>query len=154
MSHALEALVGQTHAVAEFASRWVRARVVGLPQNFALVPLSVALREDIEELVGTDKQGRFLAFAALSDAVAEAVAEASSAGALAHIETEYFGGVGEQRAVVWEQGRVTLGPLEDEHAVNAALRRLGVWTDGTADEFDTLGLSRFRDTETAGRQAS
>lgn len=43
--------------VAEFASRWWRARPVGLRQDFALVPVTAALHDDIVELADLKASG-------------------------------------------------------------------------------------------------
>ena len=56
------------------------------------------------------------------------------------IMTEYFGGVGEQWAVVFE-GRSRIGELR---TINSALAELGLACQDTRDQFDTLGLGDFR----------
>jgi hypothetical protein len=69
------------------------------------------------------------------------------------IETDYFGGTGSQAAAVY-QGRVEiLAPESSEIAelghsigpINNALRRLGVLAIVGRDEFETVGLYRYRD---------
>ncbi|XVV14065.1 hypothetical protein ACQP2X_06825 [Actinoplanes sp. CA-131856] len=72
--------------------------------------------------------------------LAAAVAGAEAPFAL--VVTEYFGGVGEQWACVFEAGRRVEG-VED---INGALRVLGVRADGGLDEFDTVGLDAHRGT--------
>jgi hypothetical protein len=80
----------------------------------------------------------------------------------AYVEIEFFGGVGSQTAVGWEDGNEAFGPLrtqtpgEDrdgggfstvpkaDMAVNAVLRWLGIQADSGRDEFDTVGLSQRR----------
>lgn len=54
--------------------------------------------------------------------------------------TEYFGGVGEQLAAVFE-GET---PMQTDGTINEALRGLGVSTDPGKDEFDTVGLGQYR----------
>lgn len=73
----------------------------------------------------------------------------------AYIEAEFWGGTGTQASVVFEQGRVLSGPEISAHAINSALRQLGV-TDGPSitflslpvttgrDPFDMVGLGRHR----------
>lgn len=36
----------------------------------------------------------------------------STTGPVAHVEADCFGGVGEQRAAVWADGALTVGPLD------------------------------------------
>jgi hypothetical protein len=66
---------------------------------------------------------------------------------VAYIEAEDFGGRGLQASIVWEHG-ATIRPLEvaTYGPINAALRLLGVQRAGT-DEFDALGLGRYRHTD-------
>ncbi|MEU6063612.1 MULTISPECIES: hypothetical protein [Streptomyces] len=85
----------------------------------------------------------------------ERLAEWSDLGPVAVVEAEYFGGVGEQRAAVWERGALVLGPLRIEEGepfgadgspISQALRRLGVRAKGGADEFSAVGLDQHRST--------
>lgn len=162
MSHVLHAVIGPKPSVAGFASLWHRARLVDLPQGFALVPLTAALHDDIAELAGADRRDTFPEFARLSVGVERAVSEASAGGPLGYIETDYFGGCGTQRAIAWDRGRILAGPYatettwdgaayrtspEGERAVNRVLAALGAWTRGRLDAFDSLGLGRFREME-------
>lgn len=62
------------------------------------------------------------------------------------IATEYFGGIGEQAAALY-QGETLI--TDDEQAsdygsINQDLRGLGVERQETKDEFDTVGLSNYR----------
>lgn len=58
------------------------------------------------------------------------------------IHTDYFAGIGEQYACVYENGTqimpTTLGGIDE------ALKTIGVIADGKLDEFDTLNLSEYR----------
>jgi hypothetical protein len=80
---------------------------------------------------------------------------------IAYVETEYFGGPGSQGSIVWDLGRVVLGPLRTgdarewefspvadvalcDRAINQALRYLGVKSVSGVDEFSALGLHRHR----------
>ena len=81
---------------------------------------------------------------------------------LAYIETDYFGGPGEQAAVAWEHGLVVFGPVKTkdlyenrkfvptpllEGAINRAIRLLGVVRGSVRDEFDAVGLGWHRSDE-------
>jgi len=164
MGHKLHAVLGPTTSVAEFASRWVRARLIELSQGFAMVPLTAALHDDIAELADLRMPDPFPGFERLSPGVEAALrADASRAGPIGYIETDYFGGVGEQRSVAWRAGKVFVGPFvsksmwrEDgtrnteppgQRAVNRMLSVLGVVPHEGMDHFDALALGSFRDTE-------
>ncbi|MFJ3302879.1 hypothetical protein ACIPSA_07140 [Streptomyces sp. NPDC086549] len=83
------------------------------------------------------------------------LAEWSARGPVALVEAEYFGGVGEQQAAVWDGGALALGPLRVEEGepfpadgspISQALRRLGVQAGDGQDEFAAVGLGRHRST--------
>jgi hypothetical protein len=72
------------------------------------------------------------------------------------VEAEYFGGVGEQRAAVWADGSLALGPLDEPEMkrfsrasspISQALRRLGARKSLGEDEFKAVGLDRHRNNE-------
>jgi hypothetical protein len=62
---------------------------------------------------------------------------------IALIETDYFGGAGQQKARV-VHGQET--PLETGK-INAALKILGVLNTPDKDEFDVVGLGKYRTNE-------
>jgi len=71
-------------------------------------------------------------------------------GSYLFFETEYFGGDGAQSAVLISNGKITFGPTTAEIGpINYALSKLGVIIgENKQDEFDTIGLDKFRSTET------
>ncbi|KDN82620.1 hypothetical protein [Kitasatospora cheerisanensis] len=77
------------------------------------------------------------------------LADWSAAGPVAYVETDIWGGTGDQAVAVWEHGALTLGPLiaSTGSPISLALRRLGAHADGHRDEFDAVGLGRHRRTE-------
>ena len=87
-----------------------------------------------------------------------ALIQAAGGGQLAYIETNYFGGTGSQAAAVFSAGEVIMRasrpisrePVRRNDPINTALRVLGVQALAGEDEFDAIGLSRFRDLESLG----
>jgi hypothetical protein len=62
------------------------------------------------------------------------------------IETDYFGGRGDQAAAVYRGDREVMAPaVAVVGPINQALRHLGVQAPAGMDEFDAAGLGRFRD---------
>lgn len=59
------------------------------------------------------------------------------------IETDYFGGIGEQFASYYDNGKKVL----HEVRINEALAYLGVQPKADLDAFDTLNLSEYRNSE-------
>lgn len=65
---------------------------------------------------------------------------------LAHVETDYFGGAGDQSAAVWDKGQKVYR-RKATGAINEALRQIGVKEAGGMDRFDTVGLGKYRTNE-------
>ncbi len=88
------------------------------------------------------------------------IKDLSSYGGCAYIETAYFGGMGAQMAEIWENGQMVGGPLISfdgidneikyhqvtivDAAINQALKSIGVSCEAGHDEFDIIGLGRYR----------
>ncbi|HKK76465.1 MAG TPA: hypothetical protein VJ953_15400 [Saprospiraceae bacterium] len=99
-------------------------------------------------------------YESLSPKIRETLKTLSRQGKCAYIETNYFGGLGTQVSEIWENGERIAGPLlsydgiENKmqnpavsvvaEAINQALRDMGVQRAAEKDEFDMLGLGRFR----------
>lgn len=58
--------------------------------------------------------------------------------------TDYFGGVGEQYAAFYKDGVCLYENNNSFGAINLALKDLDVIVEEGKDEFDTLGLGRYR----------
>ena len=63
---------------------------------------------------------------------------------LAYVETDYFGGVGTQAGVLYENGRISIEPRSGDGTINLLLKELGVWCRPGKDAFDSLNLGRYR----------
>ncbi|MEV8313690.1 hypothetical protein AB0Q95_05905 [Streptomyces sp. NPDC059900] len=125
------------------------ARLASIGQGLSLMPMTDALLESVADGAESDALG----FWRLPEEFARTLAAWSTAGPVAYVETEYFGGAGEQQAVVWDRGAIVLGPLHEPEgrslppegsAISRALRRLGVVAGDGEDEFAAVGLGRHR----------
>jgi hypothetical protein len=119
VAYTLEAFLTRSSLGAELAAE-VGSVAVPLDQDVALVPVPEPGDPDDAEL-----RAAFL----------------SDRGPVVYVEAEYFGGVGEQRALLWRGG-----VREELPTINAGLRGLGVRGTADRDEFDSLGLGRPRST--------
>lgn len=67
---------------------------------------------------------------------------------IAHIETDYFGGFGEQVGKLYDNGKKIYHKSDvsdiSEQPINHVLKKLGVIRKSGMDEFDTIGLGKFR----------
>jgi len=117
--------------------------------DFVIIPMDANHYDSWSERLefeSTDARSKVLLDGPFAHHIAAIAAESD----YALIETDYFGGKGDQVAAVYRKGkdepllatnRVTSG------AINTALRSIGVVARVGADEFDTLGLGHYRDFE-------
>lgn len=156
VSYELRALVGRREITAQ-AAREARGTAVELPQGYGLLPITTQV---IERLGGEDPRPFRKNFLFLSAGVESLGWALSLAGGIAYLEAEIFGGTGTQAMVLWRGGEVCLGPVTTEFTAtapdpssspqwpfNQALRELGVDRGDAFDEFDALGLGRWRHSE-------
>jgi hypothetical protein len=148
--YSLCALLGLSEHLERKRFLYPGGRLVGLDRGLAMVPLSEALLREIQrsspvETGGPSEVVEALEF--LTPAVELWARELSLGSAVAYIETEYFGGEGYQRAAVWSEGGLHLGPLDGAGSINRALRVLGVEAPPGQEEFDAVGLGRHRSLE-------
>lgn len=128
------------------------ARLVSIGQGLSLMPMT----DELFDSVADGGDDRALDFWRLPKGFAQTLADRSTAGPLAYVEAEYFGGVGEQSAVVWDGGAIVLGPLHEPEGrpsppagspISQALRRLGALAGAGEDAFTAVGLDRHRSVE-------
>ena len=136
MSTSLHAFIGPSAVLNALAQRWVEALAVALPQGLALVPLTDALLDDIADLTASSPRIGHANVPPVPNGVALVVSEASDGGVLAWVQRDRDS----VAAVVWEAGRVVLGPLAGEGALDETLRRVGAWARPGESVVDALGL--------------
>ncbi len=156
MSYELQALIGTRELLTVAAAEVPAARVVPLAQGLAMIPVTSAVLAALQGDGSVRKPRGGAGFGWHSDGFELRLAAWSKAGPIACVEAEYFGGSGTQRAAVWADGTVTLGPLTigefepapaDGTPISHVLRRIGARTEeGRADEFESVGLGRHRST--------
>lgn len=152
MGYELQAVIAGDE-VLRVASREVPgSQVVPLRQGLSLMPMT----DEVFDAVTDGSDGGDLGFWRLPGGFGTLLAQWSAAGPIAYVEAEYFGGVGEQRAAVWADGALELGPLDEPtkkrfsravSPISQALRRLGARRSLGEDEFEAVGLDRHRNNE-------
>lgn len=152
MGHHVRGFIASEDSLRRAAASLPGAEVVPLRLGFAFLPVS--------EPAGKG-QGAFPFehLVQLTPALVAWAQEQSRLFPLAYIETDYFGGSGEQSAVAWAGGQIVFGPARTvdrfengkyvptpllEGAINRAVRHLGVERGDARDEFDALSLGRHR----------
>lgn len=99
---------------------------------------------NISAIIGKQETVRKLADACFLAKMIELLQEYSSHTKFAYIETDYFGGVGTQGGVLYENSRVAIEPRSGAGTINLILRELGVACVPGKDEFDSLNLGKYR----------
>jgi len=143
MGHSIAGFIAPKEVLREATRHLRQAVIVSLEQGFGFLPATDALDD---ELGGGDAPHE--EFWRLTTGLARLGAEMSRGGRVAYVETDYFGGSGDQAAMAWENGEVLSEPWKTRMgAIDDALLRLGVERAGADDRFDALGLGRHRHTD-------
>jgi hypothetical protein len=118
---------------------------IPLEFGITLFPLCARYCDDWAERLGVDGflSDRPLVNCGIVHHLVNAIADAPL---FAVIETDYFGGIGDQSAAVYRGQEEVMAPwVAYRGPVNRALQALGVSARGPLDAFDTLGLGEYRD---------
>ncbi len=142
MGHFVQAFVGSRTALERIQRQYAASRVIDLPQAFALLPLLDTLYDAIPE--GEQPDLAHAHFQFLTPKIINLLVRCSENDSIGYFETDYFGGEGNQGAVLTRNGTILFGPKVGSGTVNAMLRLIGVNINGAHDEFDAIGLSHFR----------
>lgn len=144
MGHNISAIIGRRNTIQKLADTWIDASVIELPQEFAMVFLTDTLIESIEELNHISDDFCCPELCNFSIIAEQLLQEFSLHTRLAYIETDYFGGVGTQGGVLYEDGKILIKPRSGEGTINELLKELGVSCMSGLDEFDSLKLGNYR----------
>lgn len=153
--HWVQVLIGPVGVVLQACARLPSAVACPLAQGFALVPVTDRLVGELQTVVHRQSDEVLLHSGEMAPGLAKMAAELSMNGPMVYAATFIHGGTGGQDAVVWCDGDVVLNIGDDEDTMSAwpdspisrALRRAGVVASDGMDEFDTIGLGRYRSNE-------
>jgi hypothetical protein len=143
MGHFVTAIISSDPALDSILRSSPGSVSVPLVDGLSLVPLD----DDALDSVAADYSQTADGFTYLSPSLAAFLADHSRHGALVYFEAEYFGGDGTQAAVAFRDGHpLSPTPSSGDGAINRGLGCLGITPNGAFDEFDYVGLSRYRHT--------
>ena len=146
MGHHITGIIGKKDVL----DRLGRFNKIGFPatliERWGFLPLS---DYDLDSLFpAPDIRVKDSCFIYLSQDLVKFLSVNSSESPLAYIETDYFGGVGSQSAVVYHLGKEIFAPSKSKaETINRALKTMGISCGNSFDEFEFLGLNRFRDND-------
>ncbi|MFF3528193.1 hypothetical protein ACFYX5_16140 [Streptomyces rubiginosohelvolus] len=152
MGYDVQAVIAGDEALRIASRELPGSAVVRLGQGLSMMPMTDELFDAVTDGSGSGHLG----FWRLPGGFEALLAQWSAAGPIAYVEAEHFGGVGKQRAAVWADGSLALGPLDEPmkqdlsgaiSPVSRALRRLGAQRDVGKDEFESVSLNRHRTNE-------
>ena len=138
MGHCVRAIIGAHKDIQRIENNWF-AKEIKLPQGYGMVFLTDALLDNIGELFESANEP--------SDpetVTSYLLQEYSFHTKMAYIETDYFGGIGTQSGILYENGNISIPLCSGEGEINILLRELGVWREVNKDEFDSLNLGIYR----------
>lgn len=145
MGHCIRAIIGSHESVRKLANDWVHAKEIRLTQGFGMIFCTIELLDDIDS--GAIDEPDFPELDYFDTAVRDLMERYSFHTKLVYVETDYFGGIGTQAGVLYENGKIVIAPQSGEGTINTLLNKLGVLRLPDKDEFDTLGLGRYRHME-------
>jgi hypothetical protein len=169
MGHHINGLIGSPQSLSGLASRFGHPAPTHLEHGLVIVPLD---EQRLDALATSDEEA-IEGFTYLTATMAGEIVNALNGGRALYIETDYFGGMGGQSAALFENGALAwkdaesnLTPVpspswfsrlfrrEDapkpKSPISQGLARLGVVLEGYSDEFDRVGLGRFRSLDALG----
>ena len=138
MGHCVRAIIGANKDIQRIENDWF-AKEIKLPQGYGMIFLTDVLLDDIGELFESANES--------SDpetVTSYLLQNYSFHTKLSYIEADYFGGIGTQSGILYENGNISIPPCSGKGAINILLRELGVWREVNKDEFDSLNLGIYR----------
>jgi hypothetical protein len=146
MGHFVTGLIAKSTILEAFSREHSLHLPIALSSQLALLPLRDM---DLDSFLVAPASCDFEGFEHLSKQLLNELRRASHQGQLMYFETEYFGGLGGQGALVFQNGELIYGPQWAEVGpINQGLKLLGVSIEPPAqDEFEIVGLGRHRHTE-------
>lgn len=157
---ALEAvLLRPTSAVVAEVRRFDGALIDLDRSDLALLPVTLRLRRPLGD-AGASAH-RVPGFHVLTRSLAAWTATLSDMTPVAYVHLEFYAGVGFHAAIAWDRGKVVWGPSftcnhpserdmyyhlasPEDMAINGVLRWFGIRQGTAVDEFEAVGLARFR----------
>jgi hypothetical protein len=168
MGHHITAIIGSRQVLRGLIDRFGDPGPTALPFDLVIIPLGYQRHDALAMSVTPAFEG----FIYLKPEKADAIGRAVGDGRALYVETEYFGSMGQQAAalfedgvMVWQGARSTFEPYKPKSIrerlfgqpaetarspISQGLARLGVVASIGLDEFDSVGLGRFRSLEDLG----
>lgn len=123
--------------------KYGESQKVDLNNGISMIPMTNELFDEINQMKTSPTISKF---ELLTKNIEHQTIRTIGPRELAYVESEFFGGQGGHIGIIWRNGeRDFLGTFE-KNTMNEILKRLGVKRKLLKDEFETVGLTRNRDT--------
>lgn len=144
MGYTLKTFLCKQQDAVQLTKNFDTAFQINLDQNLCLIPMTDDLFDQMNENADTTPLGGFVYF---NETIEDKIVVMIKNIKMAYVEAEYFGGQGGQSAIVWDNGKRVKILGFGKNIINQVLQDFEVVTINDKDEFDTLSLGRYRDTE-------
>ncbi len=144
MTYILQAFITKKSNHKKLTDFYKNATAIDIGHELSLIPFTTELFDEINKLTDSKPIGKF---DSLTENIEVELLKHFNNVKIAYIEADYFGGQGEQIAIIWEdKKRIYLSDLGDNE-INKVLKDFGVIADNGKDEFDTVRLGQNRRTK-------
>jgi hypothetical protein len=147
MGHCIHAIVAPTETADAISVSWPDLPRLDRSNGFVIFPIDADLIDAriAPDIIPAESGGEFTL---LTNGFRKLLQALSRNGQLAYIETDYFGGVGGQGALVCHNGDEIMPPTWDKSGtINDALALIGMPHSLFTDRFTAAGFDRIRDND-------
>ncbi len=147
MGYGLEAIVCKEKLSGIITNDYTSAKRVRLKDDLFLIPYTDELYDEMNEF---NKSEDFEGFGLLNEKLFKYLMIKSVEEPVAYIKADYFGGVGQQSAIMIDKENIILDVRAKDSgygAINLVLKEFGIIRKQNLDEWDTVGLLRHRHTD-------
>lgn len=144
MGHCIHAIVAPLATADTISDLWPELPRLDRDNGFALFPVDAEL---IDARIAPDRTPTRTAneFEQLTNGFRTLLQSLSRDGQLAYVETDYFGGIGGQGALVCRDGEEIMPPSwSGSGTINRALKLIGLKRGLLADRFTAAGFAQVR----------
>lgn len=120
-----------------------KAKKIDIGQGITLLPMTEELFDQINHLSISPDIDKF---EYLTENIEREILKIIKDSHYAYVEAEYHGGQGGQMAIIWDKSHRKSILEFGQQKINSVLKGFGVRAEIGKDEFDTLGLGRYRNT--------
>ena len=139
----LQAFICKTIDADCLTEKFDKAVKVDIGQKLSLIPMTEDLFDQINDFSDTVSID---SFEYLTENIENKILLTISERKFSYFEAEYFGGEGGQIAIIWQNNKRQQILSYGQNRINQVLKLFGVIAKKGQDEFDTLGLGRYRET--------